>query len=139
MSDIFEQDISDSTSSSYMQLQEPAPHIQTHDKEDNKVTDTDPTSSSPTVKDVRTDKIPPSSFIKEVTRTDPAPSPFKEKGSSVEVYENGRGSLSPRKKGIVRGGNENGPSSLSPPKYRICRKGNRLKTHLRHVIPTRKV
>ncbi|KAL0216790.1 hypothetical protein P9112_008974 [Eukaryota sp. TZLM1-RC] len=75
MSEISQQDISNSNSSRNMQQQEPATHIQIHNKEGNEVTDPDPTSPSPKVKDERADEVPSSSIIKEVTRTDLAPSP----------------------------------------------------------------
>ncbi|KAL0220108.1 hypothetical protein P9112_005761 [Eukaryota sp. TZLM1-RC] len=76
MSDISQQDISDPNSSPNMQQQESATHIHTHNKDVNEVTDPDPTSPSPKVKDERADEVPPSSVIKEVMRTDPAPSPL---------------------------------------------------------------
>ncbi|KAL0208112.1 hypothetical protein P9112_010699 [Eukaryota sp. TZLM1-RC] len=78
MSDIFQQNISDPNSSPNMQQQEPETHTHIHRKEGNEATNPDPTSSSLKVEeDERVAKVPPSSVIKEVTRTDPAPSPLK--------------------------------------------------------------
>ncbi|KAL0208122.1 hypothetical protein P9112_010709 [Eukaryota sp. TZLM1-RC] len=91
MSDIFQQDISDPNSSPNMQQQEPKTHTHIHNKEGNEATNPDPTSPSLKVEeDERVAKVPPSSVIKEVTRTDPAPSPLKKKKKQMRLRERTR-------------------------------------------------
>ncbi|KAL0208120.1 hypothetical protein P9112_010707 [Eukaryota sp. TZLM1-RC] len=69
-----------------MQQQEPKTHTHIHNKEGNEGTNPDPTSPSLKVEeDERVAKVPPSSVIKEVTRTDPAPSPLKKKKKQMRT------------------------------------------------------
>ncbi|KAL0214293.1 hypothetical protein P9112_006477 [Eukaryota sp. TZLM1-RC] len=106
-----------------MQQQEQQQDIHTYDQEGNKVAEPDPISPSPKVKNEISNEVPPSSVIEEVTRTDPAPSPLKEKKFLYRGYENGFESLSPQEYRIDHGGNENGPGSLSPPNIELVSKG----------------
>ncbi|KAL0214342.1 hypothetical protein P9112_006526 [Eukaryota sp. TZLM1-RC] len=115
MSDIFQQDISDSNPPLIMQ-QVPATHI--HDIEGNEATDPDPTSPSLKIEeDERVDEVPPSSATEEVTRTDSAPSPLKAMEEATRT--------------------DPAPSPLPIPEP--VSKKNGWKSHLRHVFPIRRI
>ncbi|KAL0204808.1 hypothetical protein P9112_000115 [Eukaryota sp. TZLM1-RC] len=120
MSDISQRNFDLTRSLPNMQQQEQQQDIETHKKEGNELTDPNPTFPSPKVNDERADEVPPSSVIKEVTKTTSVPSPLKNIELPTDVMKTDPASSSFEKKRFVDDGNENVPCSLSPSKWGTC-------------------
>ncbi|KAL0214290.1 hypothetical protein P9112_006474 [Eukaryota sp. TZLM1-RC] len=106
-----------------MQQQEQQQDIHTYDQEGNKVAEPDPISPSPKVKNEISNEVPPSSVIEEVTRTDPAPSPLKEKNSSIEVTKTDLNPSPLKNIGLTTGGTRTDPAPSPLPNIEPVSKG----------------